>query len=117
MINDPGQRSETRVIRETTFYVEIYSGEAGDIDRTKVIICNSLDISAGGIQLQMDRALPVGSILRLCADIERSENVLYLVGEVKWIKAQDDIYNLGFELYDAEDSDLGDWKSQLEKIL
>ena len=117
MSTDSGQRSETRVNRETTFYVEVYTGETQDIDHTKVIVCNSLDISAGGIALQMDRPLPVGSILRLCADVERSENVLYLIGEVKWVRAEEQYYNLGFELYDAEDSDLSDWKNQLAKIL
>ncbi|MFT5579050.1 MAG: hypothetical protein ACI9WS_001808 [Paraglaciecola psychrophila] len=117
MSSDDRQRGENRVTRETTFFVEVYSADSQGIDPAKVIVCNSLDISAGGIQLQMDRALAVGSILRLCADIDRSEDVLYLVGEVKWVTAEDDFFNLGFELYDAVDSDINGWKNQLAKIL
>lgn len=111
------KRSEVRVSEETTFFVEIYSQDNDDSDATKVIICNSLDISANGIQLQMDTEVPKGSILRICADLKPGQKELYLVGEVQWIEKEEDHYNIGFVLYDAENTDISSWKNQIAGIL
>jgi hypothetical protein len=112
------KRSELRVSEETTFFVEIYSqNDEESNDATRVIICNSLDISANGIQLQMDTEVPTGSILRVCADLKPGQKALYLVGEVRWIKKEGDHYNIGFELYDAENTDISGWKNQIAGIL
>lgn len=115
MSDSDERRTETRVNQETTFFVEIYAGE--DSEDSKVIICNSLDISANGIQLQMDTNIPVGSILRICADIDREEKELYLVGEVRWVAPEEGHFNIGFELYDAENTDISGWKNQIAEIL
>jgi len=117
MTDSSDKRSEMRVSEETTFYVEIYSQENDDSSETRVIICNSLDISANGIQLQMDAEVPTGSILRVCADMKPGEKELYLVGEVRWVEKEEDHYNIGFALYDAENTDISGWKNLIADIL
>lgn len=117
MSNSTDKRSEIRVSEETTFFVEIHSQNDDESNDTKVIVCNSLDISANGIQLQMDTEVPTGSILRICADLKPGQKELYLVGEVRWIEKEDDHYNIGFELYDAENTDISGWKNQIASIL
>ncbi len=109
----PGKerRSELRLNENATVFIEVCSADYDQSSPANVIICNSLDISANGIQVQMDQEVAVGSILRICAELDSDDDTLYLVGEVKWVKFHEDQYHIGFELYDAENTDISGWKS------
>ncbi|MGK0441057.1 MAG: hypothetical protein ACJA0N_000853 [Pseudohongiellaceae bacterium] len=106
MIDD--KRSETRLNEEATIFVETYDNTQAS--GNKVIICSSLDISANGIQFQMDERAEIGSILRLCAEFHDQQATLQLIGEVKWIVPEDEFFNIGFEIYEAENTDIIGWK-------
>ncbi|WP_144391895.1 PilZ domain-containing protein [Pleionea sediminis] len=72
------------------------------------IACRSLDISKSGLRVTMEEALPVGFITELC--VENSNGKLMLLfAEVRWCRKEEDAYQCGFELLDAETSDLGHW--------
>ncbi len=109
------RRREQRLSQQTTIFVEVCSAEPGSADQARVIICSSLDISASGIQVQMDHPVPVGSILRLCADFGSQREPLYLVGETKWLSQEEELYNIGFELLDAENSDISEWQQLVDE--
>lgn len=111
------RRCETRLGEKTTVFVEIISAEFDNSQPASVIVCNSLDLSAGGMQLQMDHEVPVGSILRLCAELYDVDQALYLVGEAKWVEKEDDHYKIGFELYDAENTDFSGWRRVMVAML
>ena len=111
------RRSETRINEQTTIFIEVCSANFDNSSPAKVIICNSLDISANGIQVQMDEEVAIGTILRICAQSPNSDHDLYLVGETKWIKPEDDHFNIGFELYEAEDTDIASWKELIATML
>lgn len=113
-LNDE-KRSETRLNEQATIFVETYDSE-GD-EGNKIIICNSLDISANGIQFQLDEKITVGSILRLCAEFHDHHDTLQLVGEIKWVTPEDEHYNIGFEIYDAEHTDIIAWKNLIANRL
>ncbi len=129
MANSDERRSESRLYEETTIFVEIYNGENNPLNNssTNVIICNSLDLSANGIQIQIDHSIPAGTVLRICAEIHQEniaedeisnkQKTLYLFGEVKWSSACDEMFNIGMELYDAEDSDIIFWKELIARRL
>ena len=102
------KRSETRLNEQATIFLETY--DSSQVSGNKVVICNSLDISANGLQFQIDEATEVGSILRLCAEFPDQQAPLQLVGEVKWVVPEDEHYNIGFEIYDAENTDIIAWK-------
>lgn len=104
------RRSELRLPSKATIFVEVCSASDNDEPSPTVIMCSSLDISANGIQVQMDSEVAVGSILRLCADFGSSREPIYLVGEAKWVSSSNDLFNIGFEILDAENSDISDWK-------
>lgn len=111
-MNDSAERrTETRLFQQATIFIEVCSADFDDEQPAEVIICNSLDISANGIQVEMDKAVPTGSILRLCAEFLSGKDPMYLVGEVKWVAEQDDAFNIGFELFDAEGTDIIEWKN------
>ena len=105
------RRSELRLDEQATVFIEFYSADDEASAAPRVLICNSLDISANGIQIQIDQEVAVGSILRIGAELEGNEQALYLVGEVRWIKPADDGFTIGFALYDAENTDIIGWKA------
>lgn len=104
------RRSEDRISTKATVFVEICSSGPNDNEPANIMICNSLDISSSGIQVEMDKDVAVGSILRLCTQMPDSELQLHLVGEVKWTKPVADGFKIGFELYDAENTDIDSWQ-------
>lgn len=105
------RRTETRLHEQATVYVEVQASDYGDTTPPKVVICNSVDISANGLQVRMDDPLPVGTILRLCAEFHDEREPIYLVGEVRWLKTDSEGYAVGFALFESENSDIGEWKS------
>ena len=110
-MNKPEERrNETRLNNNTTIFVEVCSASPDNSTLGNVIICNSLDISANGILIEMDQEVAIGSILRICAELHNSKQALYLVGEAKWVRAEGAHFNIGFELYDAENTDFPGWK-------
>lgn len=111
------RRSETRLDEKTTVFVEVCSAAFDNSAPADVIICNSLDMSTSGIQVEMDKEVAVGSILRICAEFHDKKQILYLVGEAKWVRPEDDHFNIGFELYDAEQTDIDGWKDVISTML
>lgn len=110
------RRIEHRVQERATIFLELLS-EAEDETEASVIICNSVDLSANGIQVQVDEAVAIGSILRLVADFSNHSDPIYLIGEVKWASESRGQHFIGFELYDAENSNIIGWKNRVADML
>lgn len=117
MTNSTERRAEARIEKNTTIFVEVCSASFDNSTPAQVIVCSSLDLSANGIQVEMDQEVAIGTILRICAEFNDDNKTLYLVGEVKWIKPIDDHFNIGFELYDAENTDIAGWKEIIADFL
>lgn len=113
---DHKQRGETRLELEATIFIEVLA--ADDRSAGEVIMCNSLDLSANGLQVVLDEDIPAGSILRLCVDLPDAAP-LFLVGEVKWKRpdTEADAFRLGFLLFEADDSDILRWKKLVAELL
>jgi len=118
-MTDPSERrTEIRLNEDTTIFVEVCSGTLDNDEPPQILICNGVDISANGILVLMDERVPLGTILRLCVELEDTEQALYLVGEVKWVGEQPGGgFNIGFELYDAENTDIIGWKGAIAGLL
>ena len=116
MTTSPEHRIETRLELQETVFIEVLSA-ASDSPGT-VIMCNSLDLSATGIQVVIDEDLAVNSILRLCIDLPDREPI-FLVGEVMWKRPdpESDGVRLGFLLFESDDSDIADWKLWVAEML
>ena len=110
------RRSEARLEIEATIFIEVIAGhESTDGD---VIMCNSLDLSANGLQVVVDEDIEPESIFRLCVDLP-DEEPIFLVGEVKWRRPDpdSDAYRIGFLLFESEDSDILRWKTTVARLL
>jgi PilZ domain len=104
------RRSEQRLEEQVTLFVERYAAEFDNSRPASIMICDSVDISANGVQVRMDQPLPIGSILRLCAQFSGGRDSLYLIGEVKWQREENDQYCIGFALFESEQTDIIAWK-------
>ena len=109
MTDDRERRCEHRLNAETTVFLE-YFANGTDHSEPRIILCNTLDISRSGIQIELDTELPVGGVLRLCIDHDVLEKPLFLVAEVRWCRRSGETVHIGFELFDAEMTDVDDWE-------
>lgn len=108
--DDSERRSEQRLDEGVTIFVERYAAEFDNSRPARIIICKSIDISANGLQVRIDQSIPIGTILRLCAQFRSGRQSLYVVGEVKWERREGDFYCIGFALFDSEQTDIIAWK-------
>ncbi len=111
------RRSESRVDGRATIFVERLAADYDGSRPASIIVCRSLDISANGMQVRMDQPVPVGAILRLCAQFPNGERSLYLVGEVRWVRREGTLHCIGFSLYESEQTDIVAWKELIARYL
>lgn len=104
------RRTETRLGECATVFVELLAANYDLSEPAQVSICSSIDVSANGLQVQLDHPVEVGSILRLCAEFADQRAPLFLVGEVKWLQPEAGEYRAGFALFESEQTDISAWK-------
>ena len=85
------RRQEGRLSEEHKVTYTILSEGKNPID-DKVYYALSEDISTRGLNLLTEKALEVGTLVKIELPLEGEKQIIHLFGEVRWIKA----------LYDAE---------------
>jgi hypothetical protein len=85
------RRQEGRLSEEHKVTYTILSEDKNPID-DKVYYALSEDISTRGLNLLTEKALEVGTLVKIELPLEGEKQIIHLFGEVRWIKA----------LYDAE---------------
>ena len=104
------RRSEARLDDRATIFIERVAAEYDQSRPASIVICRSVDISANGLQVRIDEPVPLGAILRLCAQFVDNRASLYLVGEVKWLREERGEFCIGFNLFESEQTDIVAWK-------
>lgn len=110
MMDASNRRSEFRLVDSATVFVEVRAASHDGTSPAEIIVCSGIDISANGLQVQIDRPLTVGSILRLGTDLGGSRPPLYVVGEVRWVRPENGLHAVGFALFDSDGTDIIAWK-------
>lgn len=111
-------RSEMRLERHETIYIEIISSSYDYQEPASIAVCSTVDVSANGLQVTLDHTPPVGSILSLCVQFSEPEQRLHLVGEVRWVKPlAGSRCHAGFVLYESEGTDIQRWKQRVATLL
>ena len=115
-ISRENNRVETRLDQEETIFIEVIASDSRSAG--SVIMCNSLDLSANGLQVILDEEISVGSILRICIDL-KDEEPIFLVAEVKWQRPDEETggFRIGFLLFESEDTDIVRWKQLVADLL
>ncbi|UTF61835.1 PilZ domain-containing protein [Gilvimarinus sp. DA14] len=103
------QRQEYRLDAREAVYIELESEQAEGAGT--IVLSRSTDLSANGLQVELDRALPVGHIYTLCVQLRRPDQRFVLSGEVKWCRAEGARYHTGIALYESDLTAIADWKA------
>lgn len=108
--NDGEKRQELRLSAQETLFVEVDSGD--EDSSTQIIISNSVDISANGMQVVIDRPLLVGSIHRLCLQLGDPDQRFYLTALIAWSRAltDDEGFAVGMQVLESQGTDVLRWK-------
>jgi hypothetical protein len=112
------KRRHERLSFQGTIFIELISPGMSGHDG-EVVICKTIDISQSGLRVGVDRELTVGAILQIGVDLLDAEDTLYLAGEVRWCGPDDDAEDrwlVGFELMNANDSDIEAWRAALTEM-
>lgn len=110
-MNPDNRRTEMRLTSPLAIFVEIRAADPAELTGAEIVACQVVDISANGIQVEMDQPPAIGSILRLGADPGQGGQVMYVVGEVRWVRpAPVGGYGVGFAFFDSDGTDIIEWK-------
>ncbi|MCO7225318.1 PilZ domain-containing protein [Pleionea sp. CnH1-48] len=106
-------RKENRYRREELVFIEVLSSSAEQHDGL-IVKCSTRDISATGLKVQSSYPLKVNSLLELLVEFKDDSSRFLLTGEVRWCDQIDDMptYLCGFEIIEAEHSDIHSWRTQ-----
>ncbi len=110
-------RIEARIESNFTIFIEVLASSVDHSSAGSIVVCNSLDVSPSGLQVVVDKPIPVESILRLCLDV-KDRDPIYVVGEVKWQRpdTESNGVRLGFLLFESEDTDIDAWKLAIREL-
>lgn len=108
------KRQEYRLASGGTVYIELDSGDGGE---PAILVSHASDLSANGLQLALDKPLPVGHIYTLCVQFVRPEVHFVLAGQVKWCRPVERGYRLGMALFESDDTAIAAWKAEIARRL
>ena len=111
------RREEARLNMGAEIYIETVSQEPGEENPSVVLKCESVDLSANGLQVLVYEALVVGAIHTLLIEFDAHEKPFKLIAEVRWVKPHAQGYLIGLSLYDSEGTEIIDWKFMMAKSL
>ena len=117
MTDHDNRRRDLRLAGTTTLFVEVRAACPDGSHPAEILACRGLDLSAGGLQLLLDRPLVVGSILRIGADFGSGTPPLYVVAEVRWSRPAGDAHAAGLALFDSDGTDIVAWKKLVAERL
>lgn len=88
-----------------------------DREPAKIVISRSTDLSANGLQVELDRPLPPGHIYPLCVQLQHPEVRFVLTGEVKWCRSAGGRYQVGIALFESDHTAIQAWKEEMAQRL
>lgn len=107
------RRRHRRLKQREQLFIQIIEADSAPALRGKTLYCSSLDVSAGGIQIELDQEAPPGCILDLWVEVKGRRGRFYLSGEVRWCRADSDRgkHQIGIELQEGETTLDETWKA------
>jgi len=106
------KRRESRLAEEMAIQLLAFSTPEGKQEVGSLKIIRTIDISAGGMQIELNARIPVKSTLQLRLQTKGRPKPFTLKGEVRWTY-QDRLdakrHYVGFRLLDEDHADNGDW--------
>ncbi len=101
------RRVHLRALRADRLFVQTRAAETA---ARRTLKCVTADVSRGGLQLAVDEYLAKGEIVELWLNLTGAKRNYYLLGTVRWCRAEDDRFRLGIRLQDAPGTDFKAWR-------
>ncbi len=92
-------RKDKRFLERNTVFIKSTS-EAAEVISAHGINAHTHDISLSGARICTPHYFPVGSVVRIVIDLERTHQSIKVDGEIKWTKKSeddDDLFESGIE--------------------
>ncbi len=112
-------RKRVRLPVECRVFIEVMSAQAGSDGEAEIAVCQTLDVSASGLKVAVDRELTENAILQIGVEPPDAAGTFYLTGEVRWCRhtGSDDVHwYAGFQLLNAHGSDIERWKALINTL-
>lgn len=106
------QRKNKRFSSQGNLQTEVVSCERHPELTGKNISCESINISADGIQVVLTEHAPIGAVLDMWVSVPKSKQKTYhLVAKICWIKRTKDetAYRAGLDITVSDKNDLDTW--------
>lgn len=113
--SQPEQRQEYRLAKSEAVYIEL-EAELDD-ELGSILLSRCTDLSANGLQVLVDRALPVGNIYSLSVQLQDPRMSFTLAGEVKWCDGSGGEYRIGIALFESDGTEIIAWKEEVARRL
>ena len=113
------QRQHRRLPVQSRVFIELVAPGLGSPQSGQVADCKTLDVSKGGLRVSLDRELPVGAILQVGVELPKYSETLYLAGEVRWCRRDQEAeqrWTAGFALLNADESDIDRWVALMVEL-
>ena len=113
------KRKHLRLELQSTIFIELVSADPGDPESGKIVSCQTLDVSRGGLQVALEEEVTAGAILQIGVDLPESNETLHLAGEVRWCRAlpgKPKRWSAGFKLMNTGDADYISWIGMLSEM-
>ena len=114
----PTPRSHSRILAQSEVTLRIPSGRPG-CNLDLIASFRSLDVSAGGVQVGVDRPLRLDALLRMNITVPALNETFRLVGRVVWCHlntVRQPAWLVGLELMQSSESDLDRWQDSLKNV-
>jgi hypothetical protein len=113
-------RDKRRFMRlpvESRVFIELESPPPGSLGPGKVARCETLEVSKAGLRARLAEAVTVGAILQIGVELPGKDEPFYLVGQVRWRMRDKQVpgaWLAGFEILNAQGSDIEHWEAALQ---
>ena len=113
-------REHIRLKMDTKVFIEVTAAGPDDTGAANLLQCDVVDVSFGGLRINIDEELIEGSILSICVELPTFDDLFYMAGEVMWCRPNVDeaggAWAVGFKLLTSSDSDINSWRELLNHV-
>ena len=110
------RRKHLRLPIESMIFIEPLISRPGRDESSRMIMCKSLNVSRGGLQVILEEELTVGTILQIGVELPGEKDRLCLAAAVRWClpsKNEQNPWMAGFQILNANDSDIERWVASI----
>ena len=114
-------REHIRLQLDTRVFIELAAADPVAGTEAELLQCKVLDVSWGGLKVEIEEPLIDGSILSIGVFLPGVDEPFYLAGEVRWcipvdLGNTDGNWTAGFKVLTSSGSDADSWREFLDHV-